>query len=71
MEFWAFRFEPKCKIGETIEFFYGQTKIAEAKVARIESPGKSNCEGTGRFKNRWKVFWKPETFVELVGRTSL
>jgi len=65
MEFWAFRFMPKCGIGDLIEFFFDDKKVAEATVAMIEAPGLSHCDSTGRFRHRWKVFWRPETFKDL------
>ena len=64
-EFWAFRFEPKCKVGDVILFYINKKFVAQAIVALIEPPGKSECESTGRFKNRWKVYWRPETFIDL------
>lgn len=66
MEFWAFRFMPKCSIGELIMFFFDDTKVvAEAIVAKIEAPGLSHCDSTGRFQHRWKVFWRQDTFKDL------
>ena len=65
MEFWAFRFPPKCKIGDTIEFLINHKVVAKAIVHIIEKPGQSFCESTGKFKNRWKVYWLPETFIDL------
>lgn len=64
-EFWAFRFPPRCRIGEKIEFFMRGKKVAEALVDEVEPPGQSKCDATGRFRDRWKVFWRPESFVEL------
>lgn len=65
MEFWAFRFMPKCKIGDLIEFFFDGKKVAEATVAVIEAPDLSHCDSTGRFRHRWKVFWQQESFKDL------
>lgn len=64
-EFWAFRFKPRCQVGDPILFRLDGQVVARAKVARIERPGQSRCEGTGRFANRWKVFWKPDLFKDL------
>ncbi|MHC4617257.1 MAG: hypothetical protein ACYTEQ_05840 [Planctomycetota bacterium] len=64
-EFWAFRFKPKCEPGDKLEFYFDGKKVAEARVCNIEPPGQSQCAGTGRFRNRWKVYWLPETFVDL------
>jgi hypothetical protein len=67
-EFWAFRFKPKCKVGDRIIFKFDGKPIAEAVVAKIERPGQSVCKSTGRFKNRWKVYWTPESFIDLRGK---
>jgi hypothetical protein len=64
-EFWAFRSRPDCKVGELIGFYFGEKKVAEAKVAIVEAAGFSQCEHSGRFKNHWKVFWLLETFKDL------
>ncbi len=66
-EFWSFRFPPPCKVGDPLLFRFDGVAVARAVVARIEKPGQSECEGTGRFGNGWKVFWKPETFCDLRG----
>lgn len=65
MEFWAYRFKPKCNPGDLINFRYNGKVIATATVHQIEPPGTDSCATTGNFKNRWKVYWKPETFKDL------
>ena len=65
MEFWAFRFRPTCDIGDTLEFYFDKTKVAEAVVFDIEIPARSWCGDSGRFGARWKVFWLPESFRDL------
>jgi hypothetical protein len=67
VEFWAFRqFKGNiCRPGDTLEFYFGRRKVAEAIVAFVEPPGQSECEHSGRFRNRWKVFWTPESFKDL------
>jgi len=60
-EFWAFRFEPRCQIGDLLEFYFKGKKVAEATVALVQAPG----AGKGGFRDRWKVFWRPETFKDL------
>lgn len=65
MEFWAFRSEPKCSAGELLEFFFGGKLVAEAIVAKIEAPGLSHCESTGKFRKHWKVFWTQKSFRDL------
>lgn len=64
-EFWSFRFPPPCKLGEELIFRFDGIPVAKAVVARIEQPGKSACEKTGKFKKGWKVFWKPEDFIDI------
>lgn len=64
-EFWAFRFPPKCKVGDELTFKFDGVVVATAVVALIEPPGQSQCESSGRFKNRYKVYWDPETFEDL------
>lgn len=62
MEFWAFRFPPKAKVGDQIIFNIDKKPVATATIALIEAPGQSECEQTGNFRNRWKVYWTQESF---------
>jgi hypothetical protein len=64
-EFWAYRDRPACEPGEPLLFRFDGQIVASAVCSRIEEPGASECEGTGRFKNGWKVFWAPESFQDL------
>jgi hypothetical protein len=64
-EFWSFRFPPPCQPGQPITFRFDGKAVATATVDRIEKPGQSACDATGKFKSGWKVFWKPETFRDL------
>lgn len=64
-EFWAFRFKPKAQVGDEITFLMDKKPVAKAVVAKIEKPGQSECETTGKFKHLWKVYWKPESFKDL------
>jgi len=64
-EFWSFRFPPPCKAGDPLIFRFDGIAVAKAVCDRIEAPGQSSCDGTGRFENGHKVFWRPETFVDL------
>jgi hypothetical protein len=64
-EFWSFRFPPPCEVGDVLHFRFDKKLLATAIVDRIERPGQSKCELTGRFGRGWKVFWKPGTFVDL------
>lgn len=65
VEFWAFRSRPDCKVGDLLEFYFGSRRVAEAKIAIIEAAGFSKCEHSGKYLNHWKVFWLPESFVDL------
>lgn len=64
-EFWSFRFPPPCKVGDPLHFRFDGKLVASAVVAKIEAPGKTRCEGTGRFGSGHKVFWSPESFRDL------
>lgn len=66
-EFWSFRFPPPCKVGDKLIFKFDGIPMAEAVCARIEKPGESQCDATGRFERGYKVFWTPESFKELRG----
>jgi len=63
--FWAFHFKPPCKPGDPIMFYFDDRIVAKATVFFIESPNLSECEGTGRFRDRWKVFWGLDRFQDL------
>jgi len=64
-EFWAFRFPPKAQPGDQVLFHMNKKPVAEAVISRIEKPGEHECEATGRFKNKWKVYWTPESFKKI------
>ena len=64
-EFWGFRFQPKCIPGDEVTFRFDRNIVASAIVDRIERPGQSECDRTGRFGTLWKVFWRNETFKDL------
>jgi hypothetical protein len=64
MEFWSFRFPPPCKVGDPLYFRFDGKIVAEAVVHRIEKPGESSCDATGKFKSGWKVCWTPESFID-------
>lgn len=68
MEFWAFRFPVKAKIGDTIYFKHQKRTIATAIICSIEEPGTIACEQTGKYLNRWKVFWSNESFKTWKGK---
>ena len=64
-EFWAFRWPVRAKVGDEINFMMNKKPVAKAVIWRIEKPGESECEQTGRFKSMWKVYWKPESFKKV------
>jgi hypothetical protein len=63
-EFWSFRFQPPCKVGDPLYFRFNGTIIAEAVVAKIERPGESECDRTGKYRSGHKVYWAPDSFVD-------
>ena len=67
-EFWAFVWPVKAKVGDTIYFYHDKKLIAQAVIAKIEKPGESECEATGNYRNRWKVYWRQESFVCLISK---
>ena len=67
IEFWSFRFPPPCKVGDVLHFRFDKRLVATAIVDRIERPGQSVCEATGKYGRGWKVFWTPESFCDLRG----
>jgi hypothetical protein len=64
-EFWAFRFPPKCQVGDTLYFKFDGVPVAQATVSRIEKPGLHECEQSGKYKNSYKVYWRPDSFKDL------
>ena len=70
-EFWAFRFPVKAKVNDLIEFYIDKKKVAESIIHRIEKPGESACDTTGKFKNRWKVIWLNKDFKDLRGEDGI
>lgn len=64
-EFWSFRFKPPCAVGDNLTFRFDGTAVASAVVSEIQPPGQSECEATGKFRSGWKVFWTPESFLDL------
>lgn len=65
VEFWALRWPIKAKPGDGIEFYYRKQLVAYAVVLRVEPPGISECDRTGKYRNRWKVVWDPATFRDM------
>jgi hypothetical protein len=64
-EFWAFRFAPPCRPGDALVFRFDGVVVAQAVCDRVEPPGESRCDHSGGWEFRYKVFWRPETFVDL------
>jgi hypothetical protein len=69
-EFWAFSRRPRCKEGDEIIFRFDGQPVAKAVVAKIEPPGLTEGMGKYRFRTRWKVFWDPDSFVDLRDQTK-
>jgi len=70
-EFWSFTWPPPCKVGDPLLFRFDGIVVARAVVSRIERPGQSSCDSTGRFKQGWKVFWTPQSFVDCRVQSSI
>jgi hypothetical protein len=62
LEFWAFTERPRCFYNQKIIFTFDKQPVAEAKVLKIEEPGNSICEETGKYEKHHKVFWSPKEF---------
>lgn len=62
LEFWAFKQRPRCFYNQKIVFTFDRQPVAEARVLRIEDPGNSKCEQTGKYEKHHKVFWNPREF---------
>ncbi len=71
VEFWSFRFPPPCKPGDSLYFRFDGQIVAEAVCHRIEAPGQSKCDSTGKFERGYKVFWLPESFIDRRKPTQL
>ena len=64
-EFWAFRFKPPCQPGDELVFRFDGVSVARAVCSVIQPPSVSACDSTGRFGDRWKVFWTPASFEDV------
>ena len=62
LEFWAFKDRPRAFYNQKIIFKFDGQPVAEAKVLKIEDPGQSKCDSTGKYEKHWKVFWSPKEF---------
>jgi len=69
-EFWAFRNRPNALSGEKIVFTFDAAPVAAAVVHHVEEPGKTKCENTGKFEKHFKIYWEPQTFRRLDGKTA-
>src|SRR5208337_4780118 len=61
---------PKCFRNEKIVFTFDRRPVAEATVLKIEEPGRSKCDATGRYERFHKVFWNPKEFVRYNTKTG-
>jgi hypothetical protein len=62
LEFWAFKDRPRVLIGEKIVFSFDKKPVAQATVHHTEEPGASKCTTTGKYEDRYKVFWDTKSF---------
>src|SRR5208283_5167375 len=70
LEFWAFRDRPPVLINEKIYFTFDKMPVAETTCLRVEKPGESICELTGKYEKHWKLYWEPKKFVKYAGTTA-
>jgi hypothetical protein len=63
-EFWAFTWPVRAKVGDYIYFYNNKKLIVMAVIAKVEKPGESECEKTGKYRNKWKVYWNSDSFVD-------
>ena len=70
LRFWAFKNRPHCFLEEKLLFTFDRRPVAEAKVLKMEDPGKSKCDATGQYEDYWKVFWSPSTFKRYKQKTG-
>ncbi len=70
LEFWAFRDRPPVLINEKVYFTFDKMPVAETTVLKVEKPGESICELTGKYEKHWKLYWEPAKFVKYAGHTA-
>ena len=71
LEFWAFSERPRCFVNERVVFTFDRRPVAEARVYKIEEPGASKCDASGKYERYHKVFWDPRGFVRYQqGKTA-
>lgn len=64
LEFWAFKGRPSVLPNEKVYFTFDKMPVAETVVLKIEKPGESKCELTGKYEKHWKLYWEPAKFVK-------
>ena len=64
-EFWGCREQPDCAPGDILTFTVAGIPVAAAQVHHVEEPGQSACDRTDYWRNAYKVFWTPESFIDL------
>lgn len=70
LEFWAFKDRPKAFVNEKIVFTFNRKPVAEATVLKIEAPGHTKCEQTGKYEKHHKIFWDPQGFKKLENKIA-
>jgi RNA:NAD 2'-phosphotransferase (TPT1/KptA family)/GNAT superfamily N-acetyltransferase/2'-5' RNA ligase/8-oxo-dGTP pyrophosphatase MutT (NUDIX family) len=69
LEFWAFRSRPPVLMNEKVYFTFDKMPVAETTCLKIEKPGESLCELSGKYEDHWKLYWEPKQFVKYAGAT--
>jgi len=70
LEFWAFRSRPPVLMNEKVYFTFDRMPVAETTVLKVEKPGESLCELSGKYEDHWKLYWEPKQFVKYAGTTA-
>lgn len=68
-EFWAFKGRPSVLPNEKVYFTFNKVPVAETTCLRVEKPGQSKCELSGKYEKHWKLYWEPAQFVKYAGAT--
>ena len=64
LEFWAFKGRPAVLPNEKVYFTFDKMPVAETTVLKVEKPGESICELTGKYEKHWKLYWEPKQFTK-------
>ncbi len=64
LEFWAFKGRPSALPNEKVYFTFDRVPVAETTVLKVEKPGQSKCELSGKYETHWKLYWEPAKFTK-------